>query len=272
MKCVRCGTELNENDKFCLGCGFEVGRRYERPNSAETLESIMNMPVEELEPTNQTIIDDGAEELDIDSDIKYSENIGDDVVDVSVSNVSEGEVLEKTRGKKNYWKILIVLFAIIICFGTYKLVNYIIDNFKSKTPKVPIEDVKPNINNNPTTLYSFGNNFIVKINNLWTLLDKGGSDRDSLENKYFITDGSTLTLNLYKFSSDSLNTYIKKKQIDSTYEEVEINKEKYYVFTFENNKNYVKIIDNYLYAFEFFYTENIDSLIEDIMNNVIFYN
>lgn len=48
MKCVRCGTELKEGEKVCLGCGFEVGREY-IPEVNETLESLMEMHEDEEE-------------------------------------------------------------------------------------------------------------------------------------------------------------------------------------------------------------------------------
>ena len=59
MKCVRCGTELKLGDKVCLGCGFEVGKKYTEEPKNETLESIMQMPVE----TEKEV--DEAEEIEL---------------------------------------------------------------------------------------------------------------------------------------------------------------------------------------------------------------
>ena len=46
MKCVRCGTEINPEDKFCLGCGFEMGKEYNEETKNETLEDIMEFQTE----------------------------------------------------------------------------------------------------------------------------------------------------------------------------------------------------------------------------------
>ena len=265
MKCVRCGTELRENDKICLGCGFEVGKEYIKKETSETLESLMNAPIEEEKEVEKENI----EELDVDESLSISESIDGENINIASNNISEGEVLLPPKKRKKYWAILIILILGLGGFGIYKYFDYIRNI--SSTPPLPVINTKPNIVNNPTSLYDFGNNFIMKINSLWTLLDKGTNDSGAIKTKYFIADGSTLTLNLYNFGNDHLNNYKKNKKINVDYEEIKFNDEKYYLFTFENNKNYVKIVDNYLYAFEFFASENIDSLANEVMNNVIFY-
>ena len=69
MKCVRCGTELKLGDKVCLGCGFEVGKKYTEEPQNETLESLMQMKIE----TEKEI--DEAEEMEIDDSIEQTEEI-----------------------------------------------------------------------------------------------------------------------------------------------------------------------------------------------------
>lgn len=270
MKCVRCGTELSINDKFCLGCGFEVGKEYVKSETSETLESLMNAQLEEFDANKNE--EDTFEELDVTENLRVLESIDGENVTITTDNVIEGEILIPNKKRKKFSFLIIVLILLVgsaFIFGIYKYISYI--NGLNNPIIKPNPTIKPNISNTPTSLYSFGNNFIVKISDLWNLLDKGNSEKNIKESKYFITDGATLSLNLYEYNSDPLNNYIKNKKIDSSYEEVKIKDEKYYLFTFENNKIYVKIFNNYLYAFEFFATENIDSLAINIMDNIIIY-
>jgi len=266
MKCVRCGTELNENDKVCLGCGFEVGQKYEKQETSETLESLMEMPLLENDDEN---IDDDAEELNVDESLNVIENINGETVSVSTLNVATGDDLVKGKRKKKYWLLLIFLVLILCVFGIYKLVVHVNSDNDDVVPPV---DLKPNVTNHPTSVYSFGNNFIYKINDLWLENTRTNNQVDVIESRMFITDGASLEVNLYSFDGNQLDSYTKYLGISTSYEETMINDVKYYVFTLENNKIYVKIVDNYLYAFEFTFSENIDNLINDIINNVTFYN
>lgn len=263
MKCVRCGTELKENEKFCLGCGFEVGSSYKKKETSETLESLMEMPVED---DSAQEVELEVEELIVDETISYNEQIDGNIVNVTTNNVVEGELLPKTKKRKKYGAFLVLFFLVLCGVSVYIFVTYP----KGDEPTIPIDIGKPNITNYPTNLYAFGNNFIIKINNKWTLLNDN-KELGASESKHFEADGSTFTMSIYNYGKDHLNTYIKQKQLDVGYKEIKINDEIYYVFTFDNNKNYVKIVENYLYAFEFFYTTNIDNLIDEIIYNIIFY-
>lgn len=273
MKCVRCGTTLNINDKFCLGCGFEVGKEYVKNETAETLESLMNASIAGFDSNRD---DEMLEELDVTENLSVLESIDGVNVTITTDNVLEGETLVLRKKRRNYMPFIIILIILLVVsgiLGIYKYISYLNDlnnTIIKPTPDItPV--VKPNVSNTPTSLYSFGNNFIVRVSDLWNFLDKGILEKNIKESKYFITDGATLSLNLYEYNTDPLNTYIENKKINSSYNEVKIKDEKYYLLTFENNKIYVKIINNYLYAFEFFATESIDSLANQIMNNVIIY-
>ena len=145
------------------------------------------------------------------------------------------------------------------------------DGAKPK-PDIPSTHVKPSISNNPTTIYSFGNRIIYRVNSLWLAGVSGSFENEVLESREFLTDGASLSVKLYQFNDDQLNSYIKYLGFENLYEEITVNNVKYYYFAFENNRNYVKIVDNYLYAFEFFCEKDITNLIDEIINSVIFYN
>ena len=102
MKCVRCGTELSEGSKICLGCGADATKvHYENANTSETLESLMEIPVasEALESDDSVL--DEAEELNVSDVSSYSETIAGEVVDVETSNVAVGEVFVPKKRKKH---------------------------------------------------------------------------------------------------------------------------------------------------------------------------
>ena len=77
MKCVRCGTELKEGSKVCLGCGFEVGKEYRLiiRNAGEELTGINNITLNIYKDTYNPILQDNVSITDVlygtDKDITF---------------------------------------------------------------------------------------------------------------------------------------------------------------------------------------------------------
>ena len=154
MKCVRCGTELKEGSKVCLGCGFEVGKEYV-PEQNETLESLMEMPKKE-----ETYVDD-AEEMEIEGSKKELDVIDGEEVKLDNNLTGENVGKVKVRKKKKYFLLFIplvlILLGLLIYFNFDKIKCLYKDCSVKPSPK-PSDD-KVDVVNHPTETYIFDNRF-----------------------------------------------------------------------------------------------------------------
>lgn len=248
MKCARCGTEINDGDKFCLGCGFEVGKEYV-PEVNETLDNLMEMPASEEH--------DDIEEMDIDGVKQVVEFIDGNVVCTSDSIVGENVGNVKVKKKFN---LLFILIPILIIIGLVIYFNF--DNirclFINCKPNNNIKiDEKVDVINHPTEVYVFDNRFIFRLNDLWIK-----------NNDEYVNGNAIMRFNKYVFDVNSIDYYLGYIGVTEKEERV-INDINYYYLINGNNKEYVIVLKEKIYVISF---ENVnDEDINNILNNVIFY-
>lgn len=258
MKCVRCGTELKEGDKFCLGCGFEVGKEYIPEPKAETLESIMEIPEEKEEK-------EPAEEMEINDSLKETEMIDGNAVNVEYNVGESSEKVKKSR-KVNY--IILGICAIVVVLGLTIYFNFkkITCLFKDCSPAVIVkpDDKKNNVINHPTTTYSFDSKFLFRLNDLWTAKSMMFSENV----KSFEKDTSEFTLTKYVLDENTVSAYLKYIGEESS-DSLEINKITYSHVQINNKEEYIIASKNAVYVFSFTETSNEDKM--EILNTVVYY-
>lgn len=250
MKCVRCGTELKENEKVCLGCGFEVGKEY-IPEKNETLESLMELPVEE------EIIDD-AEELEITGTKKENDTIDGQVV-IS-NNYLVGENKEKIKNKKNkkfLFIIPVLILIIIIIYFSYTYIKSLNNNSKPGNIENPKND-KVTINNYPTETYIYDSRFIFRLNNLWLKTD---------ENTY-VKNLSEFKIIKYEFEENSIEYYLEYINVENSSKKTINNIEYYYVIN-NDKEEYILIEKEQIYVLSFAHLE--EEQINEILNTIKYY-
>lgn len=250
MKCERCGTELKAGDKVCLGCGFEVGKEY-IPEANETLESLMELPEEE-------VIDD-AEEMEIEGSKKELDLI--DGEKVEVDNLIVGENVGKVKVKKkfNFFWIIILLLIILSVFVYFNFDRIKCFYFSCETEDVPVKpnDDKININNHPTKTYLYDNRFSFRLNDLWK--EKNGVYVNGLSEFKFLK---------YEWEVNTIDNYLKYIGISETEERVVNNINYYYVIN-GNSYEYVIVLKEKIYVLSFVNVSLEET--ESILNTVKFY-
>ena len=259
MKCVRCGTELKEGDKFCLGCGFEVGQKYTPAETNATLEGIMEMKVEkEEEPDN-------AEEMEIDSNENSFETIDGNKVEIK-SNIKESTEEVKKKKQKSYFILIFLGIIILLSIITFLIIKFLFNNTSSK-PDVVI-DKKGEIINSPTTPYSFDSRFIFKLKNTW---QKKENDNYLKEIKDIITfekNSSEFKLIKYSFDENNITAYLNYVGIENC-DSIEINNITYNYIKTNGSSEYFIVSNDAIYVFSF--TETSENDINEILNTVTYY-
>lgn len=265
MKCVRCGTELKAGDKFCLGCGFEVGKEYIPDNVNETLESIMELPEEKEEK-------EPAEEMEINDSLEETEMIDGKIIQ---TRYSIGESLEKIKKSKKFnyifiGIIILILILSLIIYFNFNKITCLFTNCNSIVIVKP-DDKKKNIINHPTTLYSFDSAFLFRINDLWVEKDINSLETinfDIKDTKMFVKDSSEFDLNKYVFNENNINSYLKYIGEENA-DTIEINKITYNYIKLNNKEEYIIISKDAIYVFSFIGTTEED--MKEILNTVIYY-
>ncbi len=148
MKCVRCGTELKLGDKVCLGCGFEVGKKYTEEPQNETLESLMQMKIE----TEKKI--DEAEEMEIDDSIEQTEEINGEKITLENNIVKESTEKVKIKNKNKKIYIFLIILIIVIIIGTIIYLNF--NKIKCHINKCNNIVEKPKVEEAPSDLSVIG--------------------------------------------------------------------------------------------------------------------
>lgn len=238
MKCVRCGTELKEGEKVCLGCGFEVGKEY-IPEVNETLESLMEMPEDEEEHEE-------IEEMEIEGVKKELDTINGEEVVIKNEIVGENKGIVKKKKKKNYLWIIVVVIVLIILICLYFV---LMKEEEIVTPSK--KDDKINVVNHPTETYIYDNRIMFRLNDLW-----------SKNNDEYINDLSMFKILKYEFDINSIDNYLKYIGVDEK-EEKEINNIKYYYVINDSRKEYVIVLKEKIYVFSF------DNVNDDNINNIL---
>lgn len=262
MKCVRCGTELKDGDKFCLGCGFEVGKEYIPEKTQETLEDIYEMPVE-VEP---------AEEMEIDNNTDDVEVIDGSEVHTNYYVGESNETVKKSK-KINYIIIISIILILIITLligFNYKKIVCLFKDCKGSTI-IKNEDKKKNIINNITTPYSFDSKFIFRIKDIWKDVSPViyGDNLDNIADmKKFEKDSSEFKLIKYVFNDNSIDYYLNLLG-EEKYDIIDINKIKYNYLNINDKEEYIITTKDSIYVFSFIQTSKND--INDILNTVVYY-
>ena len=253
MKCVRCGTELKEGSKVCLGCGFEVGKEYV-PEQNETLESLMEMPKKE-----ETYVDD-AEEMEIEGSKKELDVIDGEEVKLDNNLTGENVGKVKVRKKKKYFLLFIplvlILLGLLIYFNFDKIKCLYKDCSVKPSPK-PSDD-KVDVVNHPTETYIFDNRFTFRLTDEWNETEKGKYTKNLEEFK----------TNKYVLNNNTLEDYLKYIGTEE-YKEETINNIKYYYIVNNQAKEYAIIDKEAIYVFSFVSVNEKD--INEIMNTVVYY-
>ena len=251
MKCVRCGTELKEGSKVCLGCGFEIGKEYV-PEQSETFESLMEMPKEET-------IDDDAEEMEIEGSKKECDII--DGKEVKIDNlVGENKEIIKIKKKRKYYLLFIPLILILLGLLIYFNIDKIKCLYKDCEIKTIVEpkEEKINVINHPTETYIFDNRFTFRLTDEWEEIEKGKYTKNLEEFKTI----------KYVLENNTIEDYLKYIGI-TDYKEETIKNIKYNYIVKNQTNEYVIIDDKAIYVFSFDSTNEDD--IKNIMNTVVYY-
>lgn len=251
MKCARCGTELKEGSKVCLGCGFEVGKEY-IPEQNETLESLMEMPAEE-------ITKEDAEEMEIEGSKKEYDVINGEEVKID-KLIGENTGKVKIKKKKKYYLLLIPLILILLGLLIYFNIDKIKCLYKDCEIKTIVEpkEEKIDVINHPTETYIFDNRFTFRLNDEWEEIEKGKYNKNLEEFKTI----------KYVLENNTIEDYLKYIGITDFKEETIKNVNYYYIIN-NQTKEYVIVEKEAIYVFSFDSTNEDD--INDIMNTIVYY-
>ena len=262
MKCVRCGTELKLGDKVCLGCGFEVGKKYIEEPKNETLESIMQMPVE----TEKEV--DEAEEIEISDNVEQIEEINGEKVNIDNKIVKESNEKIKRKNKKQKKYVFLIILLIVIIIGiTIGLNINKIKCYINKCDNKPVEkpnDIPKKVVNHPTTQYVFEDTFIFKLNDLWNE-EKEQNFSNQIKKITFKKDESEFRIIKYSFPENTIQYYLNYVGI-LTSNQIENNKTKYEHITNNETEEYIVIKNEYIYVISFknLKTEEISEIMKTI--------
>lgn len=263
MKCVRCGTEIKLGDKVCLGCGFEVGKKFVKENESETLESLMQMPAEEVEEK------DDAEEIEINDNIEQIEEINGEKVSIDNKIVKESNETFKRKSEKKYMLPIILLVMIVLVVVICLIVGGIkcyINNSNAKSDDQP-NDIPKEIINHPTTEFVFDNRFMFKLNDLWHEKDEKNSV-NQIKNITFEKDISKFKIVKYQFDENTLKQYLNYIGIETS-DQVENNSTKYEHIINNQTEEYIIVEKEYIYVISFINLENEE--INGIMKTIYYY-
>ncbi len=258
MKCVRCGTELKEGDKFCLGCGFEVGQKYTPVGTNATLEGIMEMKFEKEEPDN-------AEEMEIDSNENSFETIDGSQVEIK-NNIKEATEEVKKKKKKSYFIWIFLGVIIILSIITFLIIKFLFNN----TPVEPnvVIDKKGEVINNPTIPYSFDSRFIFKLKNTWQKKENNTYLNEIQNIITFEKETSEFKIIKYSFDVNNITSYLNYVGIENC-DTISINNITYNYIKTNGSSEYFIASNEAIYVFSF--TETSEKDINDILNTVIYY-
>lgn len=261
MKCVRCGTELKLGDKVCLGCGFEVGKKYTEEPQNETLESLMQMKIE----TEKKI--DEAEEMEIDDSIEQTEEINGEKITLENNIVKESTEKVKIKNKNKKIYIFLIILIIVIIIGTIIYLNFNkikchinkCNNIVEKPKEKPKEII-----NHPTTQYVFESTFIFKLNDLWKEKNEQNFS-NQIEKIVFEKNESEFKIIKYRFPENKIQYYLNYIGI-VTSNQIENNKTKYEHITNNQTEEYIVAKNEYIYVLSFtnLKTEEINGIMKTI--------